>query len=66
MSPDITIITQYAAAAAEYFHEGDLLDTLEQTISDTMGFKVTDHEVKLYGYCRDCQKIMEKEKQDGK
>lgn len=32
--------------------EGDLLDTLEQTISDTMGFKVTDHEVKLYGYCR--------------
>lgn len=46
--------------------EGDLLDTLEQTISDTMGFKVTDHEVKLYGYCRDCQIIMEKEKQDGK
>jgi Fur family ferric uptake transcriptional regulator len=44
--------------------EGDLLDTLEQALYDTEGFKVTDHEVKLYGYCRDCRIAMEK--QDGK
>lgn len=43
--------------------EGDLLDTLEQTIFDTMGFLVTDHEVKLYGYCEDCQEMMKKEQE---
>ncbi len=36
--------------------EGDLLETLEQALYDTMGFVVTDHEVKLTGYCRDCIK----------
>ena len=34
--------------------EGDLLETLEQALYDTAGFTVTDHEVKLTGYCRDC------------
>ena len=33
--------------------EGDLLETLEQALYDTMGFVVTDHEVKLTGYCKD-------------
>lgn len=45
--------------------KGDLLDTLEQALYDTDGFFVTDHEVKLYGYCRECREIMNKE-QDGK
>ncbi len=36
--------------------EGDLLETLEQALYDTMGFVVTDHEVKLTGYCKDCIK----------
>lgn len=36
--------------------EGDLLDQLEDTIEETMGFKVVDHEVKLYGYCEECMK----------
>lgn len=36
--------------------EGDLLETLEQALYDTMGFVVTDHEVKLTGYCKDCVK----------
>lgn len=34
--------------------EGDLLEQLEHTIEDTMDFKVVDHEVKLYGYCKEC------------
>lgn len=32
----------------------DLLDNLEKKIEQTTGFIVSDHEVKLYGYCRDC------------
>ena len=39
--------------------EGDLLETLEQALYDTAGFTVTDHEVKLTGYCRDCTKEKE-------
>lgn len=44
--------------------EGDLLDTLEGALFDKEGFLVTDHEVKLYGYCKKCRKAMEE--QDGK
>lgn len=36
--------------------EDDLLETLEQAVSDAIGFVVTDHEVKLYGYCENCMK----------
>lgn len=36
--------------------EDDLLDTLEQAVSESIGFKVTNHEVKLYGYCKTCMK----------
>ena len=39
--------------------QGDLLETLEQALYDTAGFTVTDHEVKLTGYCRDCTKEKE-------
>ena len=45
--------------------QGDLLDTLEQALLDRTGFLVTDHEVKLHGYCRKCREAMEEE-QDGK
>jgi Fur family ferric uptake transcriptional regulator len=34
--------------------EDDLLERLEKRIEDTMLFKVTDHEVKLYGICKNC------------
>lgn len=37
-----------------YAFEDDPLDNLERTILLTTGFEVVDHEVKLYGYCRDC------------
>ena len=36
--------------------EGDLLETLEEALYDTIGFVVTDHEVKLTGYCREYAK----------
>ncbi|BCJ94938.1 transcriptional repressor [Anaerocolumna cellulosilytica] len=36
--------------------QGDLLDTLEHHIQETMGFEVVDHEVKMFGYCKTCRK----------
>ena len=36
--------------------EDDLLDVLEQAVFDATGFRVTDHEVKLYGYCEKCSR----------
>ncbi|WP_206426609.1 Fur family transcriptional regulator [Clostridium sp. E02] len=47
-----------------YSFRGDLLDTLEQALYDREGFIVTDHEVKLYGYCRECREAT-KRGQDG-
>lgn len=34
--------------------QDDLLDELENKIAETMCFVVIDHEVKLYGYCKEC------------
>ena len=45
-----------------YSLETDLLDTLEQEVFEKLGFMVTDHEVKLYGLCRECRS----EKTNGK
>lgn len=39
--------------------EEDLLDPLEEKILERLGFAVTDHEVKFYGYCRACRKKRE-------
>ncbi|MBR1647207.1 MAG: transcriptional repressor [Selenomonadaceae bacterium] len=36
--------------------EEDLLDDLEATISKKSGFQILNHEVKFFGYCKDCQK----------
>lgn len=38
-----------------YSFEDDLLDTLEKALLDNIGFTVVDHEVKLYGYCKECR-----------
>lgn len=35
--------------------EDDLLETLEERIQELMNFQVINHEVKLFGYCKDCQ-----------
>ena len=40
--------------------EEDLLDTLEQAVYEATGFQVTDHEVKLYGYCKKCAEKIKK------
>ena len=37
-----------------YAFQDDLLENLESRIKDTLGFDVVDHEVKLYGYCKEC------------
>lgn len=34
--------------------EDDLLEQLEDEIKKKLDFRVVDHEVKLYGYCREC------------
>ena len=34
---------------------GDLLEEFESRIERETGFQIQDHEVKLYGYCTDCQ-----------
>ncbi|MBB2182504.1 transcriptional repressor [Lachnospiraceae bacterium MD1] len=38
-----------------YAFQDDLLETLEERIKETMGFTVSDHEVKLYGHCQECR-----------
>ena len=35
--------------------EEDLLDELEETIAEESGFKILNHEVKFFGYCKDCR-----------
>ena len=34
--------------------QDELLDKLEKKITEKTGFMVVDHEVKLYGYCKEC------------
>ncbi|ACR80218.1 MULTISPECIES: Fur family transcriptional regulator [Kosmotoga] len=34
----------------------DLLDGLENLIEEKTGFKITDHQLKFYGLCSECQK----------
>lgn len=33
----------------------DLMETLEGFVSRTADFQITDHQVKFYGYCRECR-----------
>lgn len=35
--------------------EDDLLDDLEQDIENKLGFHVSNHEVKFFGYCKECR-----------
>lgn len=35
--------------------EKDFMEPLENEITKLTGFKVVNHEVKLFGYCKDCQ-----------
>lgn len=38
-----------------YTFQDDLLETLETRIGESLGFDVVDHEVKLYGHCKNCR-----------
>jgi Fur family ferric uptake transcriptional regulator len=38
-----------------YAFQDDLLENLESKIYETLGFEVSDHEVKLYGVCKKCK-----------
>ena len=33
----------------------DLLEPLEKDIIEKSGFKIVDHQVKFFGYCKECQ-----------
>lgn len=35
----------------------DLLDTLEDVVSRKSGFKIIDHDLKFFGYCKKCQEV---------
>ena len=43
-----------ACGAVKEFGD-DLLETLESFVSRTADFQITDHQVKFYGYCRECR-----------
>lgn len=36
--------------------EEDLLDDLEEIITDEFGFQIVNHEVKFFGYCKNCRR----------
>ena len=38
--------------------KGDFLEHLETEIAKKSGFKVINHELKIFGYCKDCQNQM--------
>ncbi len=40
------------------FHE-DKLDELEAEIADKSGFEIVNHEVKFFGYCKECREEMQ-------
>ena len=42
----------------------DLLEELEDKITATTGFSVVDHEVKLYGFCKECGGDLIEEKRE--
>lgn len=42
----------------------DMLEALETGVWEALGFRVTDHEVKLYGYCRNCSEQEKRQNQE--
>lgn len=40
----------------------DLLDEIEDYIKKEYGFAITDHDLKFYGLCQDCQDHIDKER----
>ena len=42
--------------------EDDLLEELETKLFSELSFQVVDHEVKLFGYCRECREMQAEQK----
>lgn len=42
--------------------EDDLLEELETKLLSELSFQVVDHEVKLFGYCRECREMQAEQK----
>ena len=42
----------------------DLLEELEDKITETTGFSIVNHEVKLYGFCKECGGNLIEEKRE--
>lgn len=42
----------------------DLLETLETILKKRLHFETVDHQLKVYGYCEDCQRKREEAKED--
>jgi Fur family transcriptional regulator, ferric uptake regulator len=40
--------------------DDDLLETLEAVIARKSNFKIIDHDLKFYGWCKECQAQIEK------
>lgn len=38
----------------------DLMDDLENDVLEKTGFKVVDHQVKFFGYCKECREKLDK------
>lgn len=51
------LICLYCGKVIEF--EDDLLDDLENKISKKSSFTIVDHQVKFYGYCRECREKRE-------
>lgn len=43
--------------------EDDMLETLESIIAKKLNFRTLDHQLKVYGYCGDCQDKMKAEEE---
>ena len=41
--------------------QGDLLEEFEKKMEEKTGFRIQDHDVKLYGHCADCLKKSKRE-----
>lgn len=46
--------------------EDDLLETLEERIAESLDFQVVNHEVKLFGYCKNCKEQSKNSRTDSK
>jgi len=47
------LICMKCGKVIEFFD--DILDDLEKVVAEKSSFKIVDHQVKIFGYCKECQ-----------